>query len=200
MKIRFGSASVLFFAMAILLCDIADGGEIIARLKVSAPSVDYIDVPVHAAIELPKRLAGVSLEKIKVRIRPLTDKFVNVSIPGQLVRNDKGKVEAWWVVPRLKANSTTEWTVDVPVPDRPNTGFGPVEAFSWQDKAGEYLDLLFDGKKVTRYMHAHDTSGEQRAFETYKPFHHVFDTSGNLVTNGPDGSRTTAVFSSGGTS
>jgi hypothetical protein len=189
MKIRFGSASVLFFAMAILLCDIADGGEIIARLKVSAPSVDYIDVPVHAAIELPKRLAGVSLEKIKVRIRPLTDKFVNVSIPGQLVRNDKGKVEAWWVVPRLKANSTTEWTVDVPVPDRPNTGFGPVEAFSWQDKAGEYLDLLFDGKKVTRYMHAHDTSGEQRAFETYKPFHHVFDTSGNLVTNGPDGSR-----------
>ena len=64
---------------------------------------------------------------------------------------------------------------------------GAAGTFSWQDKKGEYLDLLFDGKKVTRYMYAHDTSTEQRTFETYKPFHHVYDAEGNRLTNGPDG-------------
>ena len=64
---------------------------------------------------------------------------------------------------------------------------GSAGGFFWQDKQGEYLDLLLDGKKVTRYMYAYDTSTEQRTFETYKPFHHVFDAEGNLLTNGPDG-------------
>jgi len=62
------------------------------------------------------------------------------------------------------------------------------EVFSWKDKKGEYLDLLFDGRKVTRYMYAYDTSGKQRILETYKTFLHVFDAEGeNLLTNGPDG-------------
>ena len=60
--------------------------------------------------------------------------------------------------------------------------------FSWQDKKGEYLDLLLGGKKVMRYMYAYDTSTQQRTFETYKPFHHVYDAEGNRLTNGPDGS------------
>jgi hypothetical protein len=67
-------------------------------------------------------------------------------------------------------------------------GLGSAGIFSWQDTDGEHLDLLFDGKKVTRYMYAYDTSTEQRTFETYKPFHHVYDAEGNLLTNGPDGS------------
>jgi hypothetical protein len=62
-----------------------------------------------------------------------------------------------------------------------------LKQFSWKDRQGQYLDLLFDGHKVTRYMYTHDTSSEQRAFETYKPFHHVYDASGNLLTKGPDG-------------
>jgi hypothetical protein len=60
--------------------------------------------------------------------------------------------------------------------------------FSWKDTEGKYLDLLCDGRKVTRYMYDYDESSEQRAFETYKVFHHVFDGKGeNLLTNGPDG-------------
>jgi hypothetical protein len=60
--------------------------------------------------------------------------------------------------------------------------------FSWKDTEGKYLDLLYDGRKVTRYMYDYDESNEQRAFETYKVFHHVFDEKGeNLLTNGPDG-------------
>lgn len=60
--------------------------------------------------------------------------------------------------------------------------------FSWKDTEGQYLDLLYDGRRVTRYMYAYDTSSEQRTFETYKVVHHVFDENGeNLLTNGPDG-------------
>jgi len=60
--------------------------------------------------------------------------------------------------------------------------------FSWNDTEGKYLDLLYDGWKVTRYMYDYDESSEQRIFETYKVFHHVFDEKGdNLLKNGPDG-------------
>jgi len=66
-------------------------------------------------------------------------------------------------------------------------GVARAEEFSWKDTEGQYLDLLFGGRKVTRYMYAYDTSTPQRVFETYKPLHHVFDPGGNLLTNGPDG-------------
>ncbi len=60
--------------------------------------------------------------------------------------------------------------------------------FAWQDTEGKYLDLLYDGRKVTRYMYEYDESNAQRSFETYKVLHHVFDETGNtLLTNGPDG-------------
>ena len=64
---------------------------------------------------------------------------------------------------------------------------GSAGTFSWRDTDGKHLDLLLNGNKVTRYMYAHDTSTGQRTFETYKPFHHVYDAEGNRLTNGPDG-------------
>lgn len=60
--------------------------------------------------------------------------------------------------------------------------------FSWKDTEGKYLDLLYNGRKVTRYMYDYDESSAQRTFETYKVLHHVFDAKGDkLLTNGPDG-------------
>lgn len=65
--------------------------------------------------------------------------------------------------------------------------------FSWKDTKGKYLDLLYDGSKVTRYIYDYDESSEQRTFETYKVLHHVFDAKGEkLLTNGPDGEHTYA--------
>lgn len=61
-------------------------------------------------------------------------------------------------------------------------------SFSWKDSEGKYLDLLYDGQKVTRYVYDHDESSDQRTFETYKVLHHLFDETGErLLTNGPDG-------------
>lgn len=65
--------------------------------------------------------------------------------------------------------------------------------FSWKDTKGKYLDLLYDGSKVSRYIYDYDESSEQRTFETYKVLHHVFDAEGaKLLTNGPDGEHTYA--------
>ncbi len=153
------------------------------RLKVSAPKMDCLDVPAHATIQLPERLADVPVEQISVRLIQLGNLFANVSVPGQIVMGRDKKMELWWVMPRVKANSITRWTAALSRREKSDK-----EVFSWRDKEGDYLDLLFNGHKVTRYIYAYDTSSKARILETYKTFHHVFDAQGqNLLTNGPDG-------------
>jgi len=60
------------------------------------------------------------------------------------------------------------------------------EPMRFEDTSGKYLDLLSEGTPLLRFMYAHDPSDPQRRFETYKPFHHVYDGDQRL-TNGPDG-------------
>jgi hypothetical protein len=60
--------------------------------------------------------------------------------------------------------------------------------FSLEDKAGDHLDVLLDGKVTARYMYAHDTSTKDRRTETYKPYLHVFDAEGKApITQGAGG-------------
>jgi len=97
------------------------------------------------------------------------------------------KAELWWVLPEIKANKTSIWNADLYDRRQHARAIRP-KNFTWKDKKGQYLDLLFDGRKVTRYMYALDRSTRQRVLETYKTFLHVFDAAGeNLLTNGPDG-------------
>jgi len=173
----------------IVICDFSatsEAGQI--RLKVTAPKVDSLSVPVHAVIELPERLAGVPVKEISVELIQHGNLYANVVIPGQIVMNDKRQAELWWVLPGAKANSTSTWIAALTDRRQPVEGRIAVKVFSWRDEKGDYLDLLFNGRKVTRYMYAYDTSNPERIFETYKPFLHVFDAEGrNLLTNGPDG-------------
>jgi len=60
-----------------------------------------------------------------------------------------------------------------------------------QDKPGEHLDVVSDGKLVARYMYAHDKSSPERLHITYKPYLHVFDAAGRApITKGPGGQFT----------
>jgi hypothetical protein len=64
------------------------------------------------------------------------------------------------------------------------------EGFSFDDKAGQYLDVLLDGKIVARYMYAHDTSTKEKRTETYKAYLHVFDAEGKApITQGAGGKQ-----------
>ena len=65
------------------------------------------------------------------------------------------------------------------------------DGFTFKDDPGNHLDLLHDGKPVARYMYAHDTSSKERLHETYKPYLHVFDASGEkFITKGAGGDFT----------
>lgn len=155
------------------------------RLKVSA-KVDCVDVPVHTVIDLPTSFANVPVEEIAVRLMQTSRgmaRIYGMRIPGQLIKGSDKKAQLWWIMPRAKAGSTNRWTAILKRREKEDK-----ETFSWKDTKGEYMDLLFGGRKTTRYMYAYDTSTPQRIFETYKPLHHVFDAPGkNLLTNGPDG-------------
>ncbi|MHC4230046.1 MAG: DUF6807 family protein, partial [Planctomycetota bacterium] len=162
----------------------ATGAETIS-LKVSA-KVDCVDVPVHTVIDLPASFANVAVEEIAVRLMQTSRGGARIygrPIPGQIVKGSDKKAQLWWVMPRAKAGSTNRWTATLKRREKEDK-----DTFSWKDTEGEYLDLLFGGRKTTRYMYAYDTSTPQRIFETYKPLHHVFDAQGKkLLTNGPDG-------------
>lgn len=73
----------------------------------------------------------------------------------------------------------------------PALAFAESSGFALQEKAGEYLDVLRDGKVVARYMNAHDVSTPARQAETYKPYLHVFDPAGTgPITKGAGGAFT----------
>ncbi len=63
------------------------------------------------------------------------------------------------------------------------------DGFAWKDTPGKFIDLTFDDKPVARYVHERiDFSSAERRELTYKPFHHVYDASGeHFLTKGPGG-------------
>ncbi|MHC4693398.1 MAG: DUF6807 family protein [Planctomycetota bacterium] len=154
-------------------------------LRISAKT-DCVDVPVQAVIDLPEPFANLPADEIAVKIRQIGRggaRIYGKPMPGQIVKVSGTKAQVWWIMPRAEAGSANRWTATLRRREKEDK-----EAFSWKDTEGQYLDLLFGGHKVTRYMYAYDTSTQQRVFETYKPLHHVFDAQGkHLLTNGPDG-------------
>lgn len=67
--------------------------------------------------------------------------------------------------------------------------------FSWTDTPGKYLELVYDGKPVARYVYeAIDERSPERREETFKPFCHLYlyqwNHYGNLLTKGPGGKFT----------
>ncbi len=68
---------------------------------------------------------------------------------------------------------------------------GAAEGYSLADVAGKHLDVLHAGKPVVRFMYAYDPATRESLHETYKPYLHVFDTTGGkLITKGPGGQFT----------
>ena len=57
--------------------------------------------------------------------------------------------------------------------------------FRFEDVPNKYLDCLFGGRPVYRYVYEFDPN---RFSDTYKPFHHVYDFEGTtFITKGPGG-------------
>lgn len=62
------------------------------------------------------------------------------------------------------------------------------EGFSFQDTAGDHLDVSLNGKPLVRYQYAFDASTPERLNETYKPYLHVLHADGSgVLTKGAGG-------------
>jgi hypothetical protein len=65
------------------------------------------------------------------------------------------------------------------------------EGFSFADMPGKHLDVRVGGQPVVRFMYAYDPASKESLHETYKPYLHVFDATGQkLITKGPGGQFT----------
>jgi hypothetical protein len=61
--------------------------------------------------------------------------------------------------------------------------------FSFEDKNSELSQVTLEGKPVLQFVHPVLKEGKERE-ASYKPFHHLFDNSGALVTKGAGGQFT----------
>ena len=174
--------SAVVLAVAVVVAgSVAQGQDSRFILRVSASNADCVNVPVHTAIKLPAQLADVPTEEIAVVVKERSE--TGAEVPGQIVRCPAGKTRLWWIIPQAKANEPSTWVATLS-----RGGQTGRKGFSFSEKPGDYLDLLFDGRKVTRYMYAYDKSTPERLQQTNKPYHHVFDTEGqNIITNSPNG-------------
>jgi len=64
--------------------------------------------------------------------------------------------------------------------------------FEWKVADSTHTDLLFDGKKVARYVYpVLDETSDKTREATYKPFHHIYDAAGeDFLTKGAGGKFT----------
>jgi len=147
----------------------ADAPRSVIKLSVQVPAAAGRDVPVCAKIDLPPAMKGVDIEKASV-----TMTSGDTRLPGQIVLRGK-QADLWWVMPEASPG-TASWTAAVSAEPGERT-----DTFRFRDAPGKHLDLLFAGRPVTRYMYALDRSSKERIFETYKPYHHVFDATGKDV-------------------
>ena len=151
------------------------------KLQVEAAAAAGVDVPVLVAIDIPAAVKGVEPEKIGVTMKCDAGK----TMPGQIVMNGT-QAELWWIVPKVEAGQKRTWTATLST-----TPYAGKDVFAFEDTPGKHMDLLFAGRKVNRYMCARDASTPQRAHETYKVYHHVFDADGKeIITKGPGGKYT----------
>ena len=77
------------------------------QLKVTGLDQDCSYIPVHCNIQLPEQFSNVPQEDITVELR--NKNTGTTGIPGQIIVDDQGDSELWWIVPNLKANSSNTW-------------------------------------------------------------------------------------------
>jgi len=145
------------------------------------------NVPVKVLVDLPEKFAEVPPEQILVVLKELDSEGAELSeVTGQLVNAGDGQAELWWILPKVEYGNIGSWKAYF----EPKSGIGK-DGFRWKNNPGQYIDLLYNGKRKLRYMYAFEGKDPVKAIETYKPYHHVFDEKGvEMITKGPGGKYT----------
>jgi hypothetical protein len=148
------------------------------ELQIISPTFSATQIPLKVPINLPEDLSNQDLSELDIRIKAENEG----EFPGQILKDSDGKFNLHFVIPSLQEGVTQSLAVLV----QQNKSTQP--SFQLDDKETKYLDFLFAGRKICRYMYEYDVSTPERMEATNKPFFHLFDLSGRyVITNGSGG-------------
>jgi hypothetical protein len=162
------------------------------QITVEAGPHERTNTPVHADFLVPAE-GSEWLAKAQAVVLAADGKKLpaQLAAPALLSPTDsppKGMVRQtiWWVLPKLDAKQSAVFQATV----TPATG-AEATGFSWNDSAGKHADLVLGKRPVLRYMYqAYENDPAKRDLNN-KPFHHLFDPTGQrLVTKGQGGFET----------
>ncbi|HAA50181.1 MAG TPA: hypothetical protein DCE43_10710 [Planctomycetaceae bacterium] len=153
------------------------------RLDVRAGKHDRTQTPLVASVPLPAAKIAAS----EVVLTDANGKRLPAQLTASsLLKSKNARAELHWVLPALKANTSTHFTATIQ--SRTGKTQSPRSGFSWKNSPGRYTDVLHGDRPIVRYMYkAYENDPAKRDLDN-KPFHHVFDPAGTrLLTKGTGG-------------
>ncbi len=127
-----------------------------------------------------RQATPVFLDLDQPQDKPICLKQDNSIIPVQIEMLENGKQRIWWIIDQLRANESMQLKIEESESDT------QYKQFHWNDNPGQWIDLLYGGKSVIRYMCT--PFDPDNIEQTKKTFHHVFDPSSDiLITKGAGG-------------
>jgi hypothetical protein len=174
--------------VVLVLADCARGETRTFELTLSAGSIDRMNVPVHMPLVLPHALAKAESVMLQTNTgQTIRGQLTEPSLTAEFRKVDGGGMprELHFILPALKAGESATWKAILSTDGSDDR----VQKFVWKDTPGEFMELLFGGRPVLRYMYkALDDSSKERRELTIKVYHHLYDPAGTrLVTKGPGG-------------
>ena len=144
-------------------------------------------VPVDVEVPLGQHVSETHVSRLFASGEPLVSiKEGNATVPGQVERvfGADGAVAGLrlsWILKSAGPGKEKRYVARI------NTAQAPAvpPRFHFKDTPGKHLDCLFGDRPVYRYVYEFDPD---RHYDTFKPFHHVYDFDGtNFITNGAGG-------------
>jgi len=173
---------------AMMLCSHAHAAPTCTiEMVMDAGSVPRSHVPVSVEIPVGERVSeAVVSDLFADGDTTVLLKEGNATVPGQVERvfGPDATVQALrlsWIVESADPGEEKRYIARIGAENAPATS----PRFHFKDTPGTYLDCFFGDRPVYRYVYEFDPD---RHYDTFKPFHHVYDFDGaNFITNGPGG-------------
>lgn len=186
---------LLFVAALLSLSSLAIGAEETSlKVTIGAGKVDRENSPVAVFVQLPEGVQHDAHVALKGEDgQELPGQLTRPGLLGQPLKVEEGQLvgELHFILPKLAAGTVATFTAKIGA-EREETplSFEWVDSSQQQDGYAEQSRELRLGKRpVLRYMHSKlDESTKEARSATFKPYHHMYDPSGErLVTKGAGG-------------
>jgi len=173
---------------AMLLCSHAYAAPTCTiEMVMDAGGVARSQVPVSVEIPVGERVSESVVSELFADGDPIVLlKEGNATVPGQVERvfgpdDTVRALRLSWIVESAEPGEQKRYVARVGAENAP-----PVQLrFRFKDTLGKHLDCFLGDRAVYRYVYEFDP---ERHYDTFKPFHHVYDFDGaNFITNGPGG-------------